>query len=147
MEYLFDLNLDQPTRDLIIWGDLANEWGDRDLRHFTDLTLDQMGQLLSQNFVSLDLWNGAPGAKYIYDWAVENSSDCEAIHFIGYAINLDREDYRVAVDGIKALGCSQSFREAFRAKWGSDEDADDEEGYSAADDLEVSPEECRAWWD
>ena len=91
------LNKDVRTRDELIFGEYDREAYSGGVRHFEKLSLSTLEKLVAQNFIDLDdQQNNCPCVKAILGF-MRNYPDYTA-H--GYAVSVEREDYRVSLEGV-----------------------------------------------
>lgn len=70
-------------------------------RPYRNLPVEVMEKLISLDFVNLDeKFNNAPTIKTFVDFAKKYN-----VTFLGYAVSLDRKDYRFSVEGIEHHAC------------------------------------------
>lgn len=119
------------------------------IRHFDKLSLEQLQQLVNEDFIDTEsCYNGCPTVgeflkfvKGIKQYVAENpdyTSDDFDIYFIGYAVDISRDDYRVTIEGVEYSSRYHVDREIMIkfmnfAKY--------------ADELDVTDTKGRAWWD
>ena len=119
------------------------------IRRFNKLSLEQLQQLVKEDFIDTeDCFNRSPTVgdflKFvngIKQYVIENpdfTSDDFDIYFIGYAVDISRDDYRVTIEGVEYSSRYKVDREImvkFR------------DFAKSADELDVTDTEGRAWWD
>lgn len=119
------------------------------IRRFEHLSLEQLKQLVEEDFIDTeDYYNGCPTVgdflKFvngIKQYVAENpdyTSDDFDIYFIGYAVDLSREDYRVTIEGVKYSSRYKVDREIMVRFM---------DFAKSADELDINDCEGRAWWD
>ncbi len=136
----FYYNRDWFTRDTIIFGapplPQAPEYGGG-CRYFDRLTLDQLRRLVVLRFADPDgVKNSSPSTQEFLNFVQSQANLGFQFVFEGYAIHPQREDYRVTIDAIAYAGeATDDVSQAFQ------------EFSMDADELEISPNYLRAWWD
>lgn len=128
------LGLGMEARDSIIGKDnfeVDGYWGG--IRHFKNLTLAQLTELIELEFCDpAHRQNDSPTIEQFCKFM-------ERFPFLyahGYAVHRDREDYRVAIEGLSFKGkVSRGQVIAFR------------KFCKGADNLTANNNELHAWWD
>lgn len=126
------LNRNERQRDHIIFGehDMAVYMGG--VRHFKNLSLSKLEQLIECDFIDLDeRQNCAPCVKEIYEF-MKKYPDYTA-H--GYTVSIRRNDYRVSLEGVSKESGADSVEEL----------EDFMRLFKFADDFSTSPMYC--WFD
>lgn len=119
------------------------------IRRFEHLSLEQLQQLVKEGFIDTeDYFNGCPTVgdflKFvngIKQYVAENpdyTSDDFDIYFIGYAVDISRDDYRVTIEGVKYSSRYKVDREILIKFMNF---------AKSADELDINDCEGRAWWD
>ena len=117
----FEYNKDQKKRDshLIFTG-----MGSSDIKYFSKLNVKELQYLLDNGFADPDeCQNSAPSVGEIYEF-MKAYPEFTA-H--GYAVSLERDDYRITLEGVQAIPQSteamyefvKMFREADEFEFGS----------------------------
>jgi hypothetical protein len=101
MAFLYNTN--QARRDAVIFGDSSDNHN-LVIASFDNLEFEQLSLLIQEGFVDLTLsQNNAPTIAQFYQWAVNLLTNypelISQLGFTGYTIGLQREDYRVSIDG------------------------------------------------
>lgn len=98
----FDFNIDVDKRDEILFGDKY----DRDkyfcgTRQFNDLDVDSLTKLVELRYIDLaEHQNESPTVAEILDFMQKHPLfQCH-----GYAVELERSDYRVSIEGVRRNG-------------------------------------------
>lgn len=92
-----NLNRDVRMRDKLIFGEYNEYRYCGGVRHFEKLSLSTLEKLVANNFIDLDdAQNDCPSVKAILGF-MRTYSDYTA-H--GYAVSVEREDYRVSLEGV-----------------------------------------------
>jgi len=113
---MFKYNKDQKRRD-----ELLGIKGKRDTyklssySRFDDLSVETLGILLDEKFINPEeKQNDAPSVGEFYDFMVKHPE----YKAIGYAIGLERTDYRTSIEGLtgegKNIGAILDFAVKFR---------------------------------
>lgn len=127
------MNRDIVTRDTIIWGKYEKKKYMGGYRRFDDLPLDALKALIADKFIRLwEAQNDGSTVGEILQF-MEKYPEYKAI---GYAISLEREDYRVTLEGV--------YKDTEAAS--EDEMNDFMELFGAADELNTEGY-MRAWFD
>lgn len=119
------------------------------IRRFNKLSLEQLQQLVKEDFIDTeDYFNGCPTVgeflKFvngIKQYVAENpdyTSDDFDIYFIGYAVDISRDDYRVTIEGVEYSSRYKVDREIMIKFM---------DFAKSADELDVTDTKGRAWWD
>lgn len=119
------------------------------IRHFDKLSLEQLQQLVNEDFIDTEsCYNGCPTVgeflkfvKGIKQYVAENpdyTSDDFDIYFIGYAVDISRDDYRVTIEGVEYSSRYKVDREIMVKFMNF---------AKSADELDVTDTNGRAWWD
>ena len=132
------LNRDQKTRDKVIWGDVEPSYTGG-ICNFKVLTSDQLERLIEENFINLfERQNNSPSVEQFREF-LKKHPDMVA-H--GYAVGLEREDYRVTIEGVCFAGkqaASQQLMEDFEELCLGDKFG------SGPDSMNIESLYC--WWD
>jgi hypothetical protein len=99
-------NLDSPTRDRLIFG-ICVDWEEQvgGIKNFYHLTIPQLEQLIIQRFANpSDRHNLAPAIGTFLEFGRTQECDGLEVNFIGYAVDPQRSDYRVSIQGINCQG-------------------------------------------
>ena len=132
------LNRDQKTRDKVIWGDVEVSYTGG-ICNFKILTLEQLEGLIEGNFINLfERQNNSPSVEQFREF-LKKHPDMVA-H--GYAVGLEREDYRVTIEGVCFAGkqaASQQLMEDFEELCLGDK-------YGCGPDS-MNIESLYCWWD
>lgn len=104
-----ELNKDYKRRDSIIFGRYCKElYKFGGIRHFEGLDVIRLKMLLDENFIDPgDRQNLAPSVKEIYEFMKMYPS--YKAH--GYAVSIDRDDYRVSIEGVEKGSPEDSLKE------------------------------------
>lgn len=119
------------------------------IRRFSKLSLEQLQQLVKEDFIdTADCFNGSPTVgdflKFVSDikkYVAENpeyTSEDFDIYFIGYAVDISRNDYRVTIEGVEYSSRYKVDREIMVKFMNF---------AKSADELDVTDTKGRAWWD
>ena len=119
------------------------------IRHFDKLSLEQLQQLVNEDFIDTEsCYNGCPTVgeflKFvngIKQYVAENpdyTSEDFDIYFIGYAVDISRDDYRVTIEGVEYSSRYKVDREIMVKFMNF---------AKSADELDVTDTKGRAWWD
>lgn len=123
----------QEKRDKIIFGEYRPDLYQGGCRHFAGLTLDQLKELLFNNFLKFnDQQNCCPPASEILAF-MERYPEYTA-H--GYVISFERTDVRVSLEGVAKDGRAADIEELW----------DFINLFRLADELEVY-DEMYCWFD
>lgn len=130
-----DLNKDYHKRNQIIFGD-DNVDGENWLggtRHFNNLSLQQLQELVTNKFIDLqDAQNCSPAVEDFLNFM----KDHEEFSAHGYAVSHKRDDYRVSLEGIEFKGdVSKNLMKDFVHLC------------RHADEFVCEENELYAWWD
>ena len=126
------LNRREKQRDNIIFGNRDTKAYMGGIRHFENLSLDKLEELINGNFIDIsDRQNAAPTIKEIYGFMKKYP----AYTAHGYAVTVERDDYRVSLEGVSKERGADS----------SEELADFTELFEHADEFSTSPMYC--WFD
>ena len=100
------LNPDMETRDKLIFGEFNPKSYCGGIRHFENLSTDTLKTLLEKNFIeATERQNNAPSTEQILRF-MERYPEYSA-H--GYAVSINRSDYRVTLEGVdKGCGADSS---------------------------------------
>ena len=99
----FEYNKDQATRDKILFG---RDQGKNNYLRYTGLSYDDLQKLVEEKFADPEeRQNDSPS---ILEFLGELKEFKDNVTFHGYAISLDRDDYRVSVEGFEIEGISQA---------------------------------------
>jgi hypothetical protein len=131
---LKELNKDHKLRDEIIFSKYQN-FSDYQggCKNFI-ITLEQLEELVENNFIDLDSYqNYSPTAKQILNF-MRKYPEYKAL---GYAISVEREDYRVTLEGVEKMSGAESLTEM----------QDFVNLFRSADDFIVSDDQMFAWFD
>lgn len=108
---MYRLNENKKQRDKIIFGEHDAKAYPGGVRHFKNLSLDKLEQLIDGNFISLsERQNDAPSVKQIYEFMKQYPG----YNAHSYTVSVMRNDYRVSLEGVfKDCGASsmQGFDE------------------------------------
>ena len=113
-----ELNKDVQMRDVLIFGRYRPKMYEHGgIRRFEGMTRKTLWELLLRGFIDPeDTQNLAPSVKEIYDFMRRNRGyTCH-----GYAVSVDRDDYRVSIEGVckgepaKSPEEFQDFKETFK---------------------------------
>ena len=135
----FNYNRDYRTRDTIIFGQPIDWQNGRTggISYFYTLTVEQLQSLIEQRFADPeDRQNSSPTIAEFLAFAQAQKSRGFDFTFAGYAVSPSREDYRVSVDAIE-----------WRGDVGHPVISTFETFAEDADELELSSNFLRAWWD
>lgn len=92
-----NLNTDVVTRDKMIFGSYDKSKYSGGVRHFENLSLETLKRLLEKNFADrAEHHNAAPTIAEILDFMTKYSG--YTAH--GYAVEVERGDYRVSLEGV-----------------------------------------------
>ena len=95
---MFGLNKDVKQRDEIIFGKYEPELYAGGTRRFDGLSLKKLRRLVELNFIDLeDNQNNSPTVREFIEF-MEKYPDYTVM---GYTVSIDRDDYRVSLDGIE----------------------------------------------
>ena len=119
------------------------------IRHFDKLSLEQLQQLVNEDYIDTEsCYNGCPTVgeflkfvKGIKQYVAENpdyTSDDFDIYFIGYAVDISRDDYRVTIEGVEYSSRYKVDREIMVKFMNF---------AKSADELDVTDTKGCAWWD
>ena len=127
------LNKDKERRDEIIFGSVVEEYPLGGCKPFHKLSLKQLDLLIKENFIDLNERqnDNAPAVEDFHSFLTDHPD------FVleGYAVSVDRRDYRVSIDGIaKYEGISK-------------EDIIDFAQFYDANEYCIEEDFMRAWWD
>lgn len=126
------LNRDAKTRDELIFGEFNPEAYCGNIRHFESLTVDTLKRLLEKNFIDPDEHqNNAPTTAQILNFMERYP----AYTAHGYAVSINRKDYRMTLEGVSKGRRADSALEL----------ADFTELFKLADSFNPSIMEC--WFD
>lgn len=118
------LNKDVATRDKMIFGSYDKSKYSGGIRHFENLDLDTLKHLLEKNFVDrAENQNDSPTIGEIVDFM--KKYDGYTGH--GYAVEVEREDYRVSLEGVSKDRAADSEEELneFRFVFGNADNLSD----------------------
>ena len=102
------MNKDVKTRDEIIFGSYSEKSYGGGYRSFKKLSLAKLDELVAKDFIDLkDRQNSCPSVKEIMAF-IRKYPDYAA-H--GYAITIDRGDYRVSLEGVVKDSSASSMEE------------------------------------
>lgn len=103
-----NLNNDIDIRDTIIFGSYDPEKYMGGVRHYKDLCLDTLEELVKHEFVDTkDIQNDSPTIKHFMLFA-ERWKKYD-ITFHGYVVSSDRSDYRFSIEGIECRSEDEKF--------------------------------------
>lgn len=130
---MFGLNKDVATRDKIIFGTESGVKYLGGIRRFEGLTVDQLTELEEYGFLYLDdAQNYAPSVGEF----IEFMKKFPEFTAHGYAVSVERSDYRVSIEGVEKHGeATPEELEAF------------EDLFSDADEFTATSEGLRCWYD
>ena len=95
---MFGLNKDVKSRDEIIFGKFEPKRYVGGIRRFDGLSLKKLKQLVELNFIDLeDYQNNSPTVREFIEF-MEKYPDYTVM---GYTVSIDRDDYRISLDGIE----------------------------------------------
>ena len=101
-EETMEMNKNIRERDLILKGYFSDKEYMGGVRHFKTLPLTLLKLLISEGFVdTTDKQNNAPTIGDIVTLAEQMEQKGYYFFFGGYAVSLDRDDYRVSIDTVK----------------------------------------------
>ena len=107
-DYIFGLNLDVATRDKIIFGEYEEKKYIGGLRHFENLTLENLQKLVKENFACTeDKQNDCPTIGEVMEFMTKYPN--YTAH--GYVVSIKREAYRVSIEGVSKDGAAESAEE------------------------------------
>jgi len=109
MEPDFEFNKDEARRNGLL-GIVKGEsnWGG--VIHFQNLTAEILKTLLDEKLADPEeTQNEAPSIQEFYDFLVENPG--YTAH--GYAVDLERDDYRISIEGVEGCAETEEGRSAF----------------------------------
>ena len=126
------LNADVQRRDHIIFGDadVKQVGGIKDF----EISLHQLENLIDENFIVLEeTQNDRPSTEEFLNFIKR----FPIVKAIGFAVDLERADYRVSLDGLKYIGnIDDGFAYVIKNEW-----------EETADEFELTEIYFRAWWD
>jgi hypothetical protein len=102
----FTYNLDSQTRDCLIFG-ISVDWEDQagGIKNFYHLTIPQLEQLIAQRFANPDdRHHHAPAIATFLEFGRMQECGGLEVNFIGYAVDPQRSDYRISIQGINCQG-------------------------------------------
>jgi len=127
----FDFNRDQKRRDEL----LGIKPTHMDYERYDKLNVDTLKVLLNEKFADPnETQNDSDSIQEFYEFMVQYPE----FTAIGYAIGLERDDYRVSVEGLEGEAKSDEALQAFI------------DNYKHADEFEVEvagDRYCRCWYD
>ena len=128
------LNKDIETRDMLIFGSYEQEKYTGGIRRFEGLSAQTLGLLLKLGFTDPgDSQNGAPAASEMHAFLCKYPD--YTAH--GYAVGIDRSDYRVSIEGVVKDHGYDSDRERM----------DFVRRFRDADELEAGRTRMFCWYD
>lgn len=133
-----NLNTNVDMRERIIFGDKKydKEKYPGGIRRFSGMSYDTLKQLVDNNFADVnDTQNDSPSIEEFMEYAKTHPH----VTFEGYAVELDRDDYRVSIETI-----NQDFSKDENRAGAI---ADFSEKFHAADEFIISENRGHAWWD
>ena len=139
MKYFPDLNKDQVKRDEIIGTSFITDKSTGGLKTFLNLSLEQLQQLLQENFILADSsYNARPTIAELLNFALEclKVAPALSISFDGFAIDTFRWDYNVDIEAIRIRGKINSDIKLLFLKF-----------VDGADETKVKNDYLYAWWD
>lgn len=129
---MFDFNKDIKKRDEIIYGEYDTEKYFGGYRRISDMSVELVKKLIDLKFIDpTETQNLSPSIQEFVDWAERH----EGFVFDGYAISLDRSDYRVSIEEIHRWG-----------DYTKEELKDFVDMFAGADEFETDGG-LSAWWD
>lgn len=129
----FIFNHDVKKRDMLLFGkkyEPAEYLGG--IKPFYGITAEKLKQLVEQHFADpYERQNDSPSIDEFLEYA-DRQPD---VTFDGYAVCLERNDYRVSIETVH-----QTFRN-------KDNALEFTKAFRRADEFDVNDHEGRAWWD
>jgi len=126
------LNKDQHIRDIILGIENQKYLGG--IARFVSLTIERLEELIENTFVNLDdKQNEAPTIREFYEFM--KKYPCVKAH--GYAVDKNRNDYRISIEGLHHVGndISKELQLDFMKLC------------RKADDLTCTEKKLYSWWD
>jgi hypothetical protein len=103
------------------------------IRYFRGVPLKVLQQLIDHRFVEMGPWNDCGGVAALFLPFLKAHPDCTA-H--GYAVSPERPDCRVTIEGIEKAG-----------ELTKEEVIDIANAFRGADELEITSDYVRCWYD
>jgi hypothetical protein len=126
------LNKAQHARDIILGIENQKYLGG--IARFISLTVEKLEELIKRNFLNLDdKQNEAPTIQEFYE--LMKKYPCVKAH--GYAVDKERSDYRISIEGLHHVGndISKELQLDFMKLC------------RKADDLTCTDKKLYSWWD
>ena len=130
--YMWDLNKDYKRRDAIITG--GEQINKYDTYSFQNMSLETLQKLFDEKFIAPESsQNNSP----TFESTLEFLKNHPQFTCHGYAVTIDRDDYRVSIEGVDLEG-----------KPTMDELIDFVEEYRFADEFHIVKDKgCHCWFD
>lgn len=98
MKYVFEeLNRNVKDRDEILFGDYDPDKYSGGVRHFSNLNVDKLTELIDNDFIEIDeRQNLSPSTAEFYEFMQNHP----AYMAHGYATSNTRSDYRITIEGL-----------------------------------------------
>jgi hypothetical protein len=126
------LNKNQTLRDRILEPFFSENYGGG-IRRFEGLTYDALHQLFNDGFVDpSETQNDSPEAQEFLSFLKGHKENFTA-H--GYVVSVDREDYRLSIEGVRGEAPSKQDIIDFISL------------FKSADELDVANDYVYAWYD
>lgn len=133
MDFDFNFNKNYETREQIIFGE---EYDKKKYpggcRNFENMSVETLQRLVDEKFADPeDQQNCAPTIEELLEYGKAHKNTV----FGGYAISVDRDDYRISIDTINQTFGSREDLAAFS------------DSFCEADEFSVTTKSGYAWWD